>query len=364
MGVVRYALEDVAQALGCDVPLDIVCGTSAGSINACMLAAHADRPRTRASLLAERWTNLKLEDVVRPAPGEILHVAARLLGRGPGSKGREGRRGGIFDPSGVEAIVRSHVPFDRIGEHMRTGHISAMSISTTHVASGRTVVFVQRTERDVPHWGADPTMVARATDIRAEHVLASAAVPLLFPAVEVDGQFYCDGGLRQNVPLSPARRLGANGLIVVSPRYIRDQAPSAVVAEARERQYPDPLFIVGKAMNALLLDRIENDIDRLQRLNEVLAAGTRRFGPGFAAALNEELEQRRDLARLLRPLDVAPTCARRRTSACSPRSTYALLSLPNAWGDCWVGRSAASPRERPKRTCFRTSSSTASSVAA
>ena len=115
-------------------------------------------------------------------------------------------------------------------------------------------------------------------------------------------QFYCDGGLRQNVPLSPARRLGADSLIVINPRYIREDAPSPALAEAREREYPDPLFVVGKAMNALLLDRIENDIDRLERLNAVLAAGERRYGPGFGAAINEELAKAGVGA--LRPLDV------------------------------------------------------------
>ncbi|MGD0529220.1 MAG: patatin-like phospholipase family protein, partial [Polyangiaceae bacterium] len=291
VGVVRYVLEEVAKALGQDVPIDVLCGTSAGSINACMLAAHADKPTLRAAMLAERWTSLRLEDVVRPSTSELLGLAGRLLGRSPSKRKdvREGRRGGIFDPNGVEAIIRDAVPFDRIEEHIRAGRLAAISISTTHVASGRTVVFVQRRGGGLPRWGGDPTMIGRATSIRAEHVLASAAVPFLFPAVDIDGQFYCDGGLRQNVPLSPARRLGTDSLIVINPRYIREDKPSPELAEARERQYPDPLFVVGKAMNALLLDRIENDIDRLERLNAVLAAGTRRYGPGFGDALNEEL---------------------------------------------------------------------------
>jgi NTE family protein len=306
VGVVRYLLEDVARALGRDVPIDVMCGTSAGSINVCMLAAHADRPSERAAMLAKRWTDLELEDVVRPAGKEILHMAGRLLGRTPGradaSGSRPGRRGGMFDPSGVEEIVQEAVPFGRIAEHMRAGLLRAISISTTHVASGRTVVFVQRREGGLPPWGSDPTMVARAAEIRAEHVLASAAVPLLFPAVEIDGQFYCDGGLRQNVPLSPARRLGADSLIVINPRFIREQAPTPATAEAREREFPDPLFVVGKAMNALLLDRIENDIDRLAMLNAVLAAGTRRYGPGFAGTINDELH--RQGQRGLRHMDV------------------------------------------------------------
>jgi NTE family protein len=302
VGVVRYVLEDVARALGRDVPIDVISGTSAGSINAVMLAAHADKPATRAAMLAKRWTDLKLEDVVRPSPKEILQIASRLLGRTPSADARVGRRGGMFDPSGIEKIIRDAVPFGAISEHMRAGRLAAISISTTHVASGRTVIFIQRREGGIPGWGSDRTMVARPAQIEAEHVLASASVPLLFPAVEIDGHFYCDGGLRQHVPLSPARRLGADALIVVNPRYIRGDSPSPALAEERERLYPDPLFVMGKAMNALLLDRIENDIRRLQRLNAVLEAGTRRFGPGFVDALNEELGRGGESA--LRPLDV------------------------------------------------------------
>ncbi len=304
VGVVRYVLEEVSRTLGCDVPLDVLCGTSAGSINACMLAAHADQPIARGQILAKHWTDLKLDEIVKPSAGELLSLAGRLVGRArKGMRDEDGmRRGGILDPRGIEGIVRDAIPFDRVATHMRAGRLSGLSISATHVSSGRTVVFVQRAQGGVPWWGGDPTMVGRAAEIRAEHVLASAAVPLLFPAVAVDGQYYCDGGLRQNVPLSPARRLGADSLIVVNPRFIREAEPEPDVAEARERDYPDPLFVVGKAMNALLLDRIENDIDRLQRLNAVLEAGTRRYGPTFADGLNEELKAMG--VGMLRPLEV------------------------------------------------------------
>lgn len=301
VGVVRYVLEEVSKALGQAVPLDVISGTSAGSINALILASLADQP-TRAAILESRWTRLELADVIRPSGREILRVVGRLLGRAARRDTGGSRRGGMLDPGGIERVVRSAGPYESIGEHMRQGRLAALSISATHVASGRTVIFVQRREGGLPPWGADPTMVARATVMRADHALASAAVPLLFPAVAIDGQFYCDGGLRQNVPLSPARRLGAEGLIVINPRYIREQKPTPVIAEAREQQYPDPLFVTGKAMNALLLDRIENDIDRLQKLNAVLEAGERRFGPGFSSALNEELG--RSAENSLRPIDV------------------------------------------------------------
>jgi NTE family protein len=291
VGVVDYVLKDVARAIGRDVPIDILCGTSAGAINACFLAAHADAPTARADRLRARWLELRIEEVVRPSTSEIFGMIGSLFGRkrrppGPADE----RRGGLLDPAGIESIVSGQIPFERIGEHMRAGRLCGLTVSTTHVASGRTVVFVERKEAGLPSWSRDPTMTALATEIRADHALASAGVPFLFPAVRIDGEFYCDGGLRQNVPLSPARRLGADGLIVVNPRYI-GPPPDLAAARTNEAEYPAPLALLGKALNALLLDRIENDIDRLNRINSILAAGTKRFGAAFVDAVNEQMGQ-------------------------------------------------------------------------
>jgi len=299
VGVVRYILEEVSRAIGRPVPIDVLSGTSAGSINAIMLAAHAEEPIRRGELLAKAWADLELEDVVRPSPGEILSLAARMIGRSP--RGANSRRGAFFDPSGIQRIIRSLVPSGSISAHLRAGRLSAISISTTHVASGKTVIFFQSRGGVTPRWSHDPTMVARPATITPEHAIASAAVPLAFPAVEIDGEFYCDGGLRQNVPLSPARRLGADGFIVVNPRYIREEDPGAYLARGGGT-YPDPLVLAGKAMNALLLDRIENDIRRLEKLNAIIAAGERRYGPTFGATINEELGRGGEGA--LRPIDV------------------------------------------------------------
>jgi NTE family protein len=286
VGVIDYVLKDVARALGRDVPIDILCGTSAGAINACFLAAHADAPSARADRLTARWLELRIDEVIRPSTSEIFGMIGSLFGkkRPPPKEGEE-RRGGLLDPTGVEHMVVQSIPFSRIAEHMRAGLLSGLTVSTTHVASGTTVVFVERPEPGLPPWSRDPTMSARRAEIGPDHALASAAVPLLFPAVRIDGEFYCDGGLRQNVPLSPARRLGADGLIVVNPRYIGPPAtPSTNVA-----QYPAPLALFGKALNALLLDRIENDIDRLNRINAILEAGTSRFGNAFLEAVNQKV---------------------------------------------------------------------------
>jgi NTE family protein len=294
-------LTEVAKDIGREVPIDILCGTSVGAINAGTLAAHADEPVRRGEVLVQQWTNLRLDQVARPSKSEIMALVGGLVGRkrpppGPG----EVRRGGLLDPRGIEAIVRQAISPDGIRRNLESGRIKALTVSTTDVASGRTVIFLQRKEPGLPPWGHDPTITVRPAQISAEHALASAAVPLLFPAVRIDGDYYCDGGLRQNVPLSPARRLGADGLIVVNPRFIPAEAPPPELARERERDYPGPFFLFGKALNALLLDRIDADIDRLHRINLILEAGVRRFGPNFVEELNKELGDKGRLHRLKR----------------------------------------------------------------
>ncbi|MBI4509410.1 MAG: patatin-like phospholipase family protein [Deltaproteobacteria bacterium] len=284
VGVIQYLFEDVSHDLGRDVPLDILCGTSVGAINACALAAMADDPR-RVQRMIKHWTELRVGDVVRADPRAMLAMVRGLFGSKNGGD-EHARRGGILDPAGLTRIIASSVPFNNIDENLRAGRIHALTVSTTHVATGRTVVFVQRADPGLPEWSHDPTIIPRATRIRAEHALASAAIPFLFPAVRIDGEFHCDGGLRQNVPLSPARRLGASGLIVINPRHV---TPAVEAPIDHHAPFPGPLFLLGKTMNALLLDRIDNDMDRLDRITSILDAGERAYGPGFVDKINEEL---------------------------------------------------------------------------
>jgi NTE family protein len=286
VGVVDYILTRIGKDVGKPPRIDVLCGTSVGAINACVLAAYIDEPGTAARILVEEWTKLRLDEVVLPNPRELVSLLGAFVGKP--RRGSEGslRRGGLLDPAGIERVVLRTIPFHRIAKNVASGVLSALTISTTHVATGRTYMFVQYAESMRPTWSRDPTIVAVPTAIRAEHALASAALPLLFPAVRIDGDFYCDGGLRQNVPLSPARRLGASGLIVVNPRFV---APPSVPTGSQPVGYPGPLFLLGKALNALLLDRIDNDLDRLQRINAILDAGSRRYGPGFLDEVNREL---------------------------------------------------------------------------
>lgn len=286
VGVVQHILEDVSRDLGREVPLDILCGTSVGAINVCALAAFADEPRARGTRIAQVWTRLRIDDLVRLDVRGVVGVGKELLRSAATSAPASGQHASLLDTSGLERLLGDVIPFSRIDSHLDHGLLSAVTLSTTLVKSGRTIVFVHRDEPGLPPWSHDPTILPRATPLRLHHALASSAVPILFRPVSIDGELHCDGGLRQNVPLSPARRLGADGVIVVNPRYIQS-APAEPKQESLA--FPGPLFLLGKTLNALMLDRIDNDISRLESINGILEAGRRRYGPDFVDNLNQEL---------------------------------------------------------------------------
>jgi len=291
VGVVDYIEDEVARAIGRRPRLDVLCGTSVGAINACVVAAHLREPEVCRRVLRGEWQRLRIEQIVRANTGELARFFGRF-GRGkPGST--HWHRGGLLDPRGIEGIVDRAVPFAQIRENLARGDLLGLTLSTTHLVSGKTVIFVEHAPGARPRWSRDPTIAVCPTELGARHALASSALPLMFPAVQIDGEYFCDGGLRQNVPLSPARRLGASGLIVVNPRFVAPE-PSGTGEAALPHAggaAPSPLFILGKALNALLLDRIDNDLDRLKRINAILDAGTRRFGAAFVDAVNQELGQ-------------------------------------------------------------------------
>ncbi len=281
VGVVQHIVEEVAKDLGRPLPLDIICGTSVGAINACALAAFADDHKEAVRRLVAEWTSLRVNDVVKVNATGIFGILRSIIRPRP-----TGIPSAFLDPAGLQRLVASSIPFERISENIASGKLTALTVSTTHIASGKTTVYVQRGEPGLPYWGADPTVIARTAIIGTEHALASAAIPFVFPPILLDGQYHCDGGLRQNVPLSPARRLGAEGVIGIVPKYQNPEPPLV-----SENVPPTVVFLLGKVLNALLLDRMENDLARLERITAMMEAGERAFGFDFSARLNAQLDR-------------------------------------------------------------------------
>ena len=291
-GILHYLRTDLARRLGRHVPIDIVTGTSVGAINAAFIAATAEDPVAQAERIAGAWRELRIEELISLKAKDVLRAAKMMLGGDPPPPAPGSfRYGGLLDTSGLERFVVRHIPWRGIDRNLRERHVTAISVSATHVGTGHTVVFLSSADPVPREWSRDPFVRHRAARIGPRHVLASAAIPMLFPAVKIGEEFFTDGGLRQNTPMSPAIRLGADRMLLVSLRHVASQ-PKALQRENVEA-FPKPLFLAGKALNALLLDHTEYDLARMQRINLILEAGTASFGDKFEDMMNQALTKLR-----------------------------------------------------------------------
>lgn len=290
-GIVKYLREDLAGDLGGQVQFDIISGTSVGAIHAGFLAATADVPAEQGKMLVNRWESMVLEEVVSFGVREFMRAPATLLGSGKIEEFEKGekRLGGVVDTRQLERMVRRLTPWHRITRNMAQGHFDSISVSATDIGSGKTVVFVESRE-PMPPWTQDPHVRAQAVKMGPEHALASAALPILFPAIAVGERFYCDGGLRQNTPLSPALRLGADKVLVIG---LRHTIPDAAEVPEESQPFPGAAFLAGKILNAFLLDHIDYDLDRLRRFNALVAAAKSVGDGDYHRRLDEVVTQMR-----------------------------------------------------------------------
>lgn len=287
-GIIHYLRTDLAKRLGRHVPIDIITGTSVGAINAAFLAATMSDPDIQAEQMVAAWRALRIEELISLKPLDVLRAGRMMLGGDPPAPTPGSfRYGGLLDTSGLERFVVRVIPWRGIDRSLRARQLCALSVSATHVGSGHTVVFLSSAEPVPREWSRDPFVRHRAARIGPRHVLASAAIPMLFPAVKIGEDYYTDGGLRQNTPMSPAIRLGADRMLLVSLRHVAPE-PKQLERE-RSEAYPKPLFLAGKALNALLLDHTEYDLARMQRINLILEAGAASFGEKFEDMMNHAL---------------------------------------------------------------------------
>lgn len=305
-GIIRYLREELPKDVHSQVRFDILSGTSVGAINACFLAATMDQPDTQGAELERMWSSLNLEHVYK-LEGEDLWTLSRKLWRAATNEPTrpEGLRlYDILHPEPLEEMVRTRASWPRISANLAKGLFSALSVSTTRVSTGTNVTWVQRREGGVPPWSRDPNTEGREAIIGPEHALASAAIPLLFRSVKIGDDYFCDGSLRQNTPLSPALRLGAEKVLIVSLRH----KPKTPIQKPPLTTHPTTPLLMGKVLNALLLDHTDYDLDRLRRFNALLEAGTQAFGDQFISKMNEITQATRGQSyRVVQDLVVRPS---------------------------------------------------------
>jgi NTE family protein len=297
-GVLRFLFEELPKDLGKAPQFDIVTGTSVGAIHACFVAATAHQTSERGRSLRDIWEGLEARSLFGSRLQQLARVpgivrAALKGGEGFGTSQPPERLFGLINTRRLEALVNRSVPWPCIRKNLRERRIEALSIAATEVATGRVVVFVETDPPGVPPWTHDSSVIARAAEIGPSHALASAAIPFLFPGVRVERSYYVDGGLRLNTPLAPALRLGANRVLVVSLTQGPKHGPEGDTEALRMKHFGNPVFLGGKLLNALLLDRIEADLRHMRLLNDVLVRVRQTGGPEVLAAVADTVRSDR-----------------------------------------------------------------------
>ena len=262
----------VMRAIGKHLPelqIPILTGVSAGAINTSFLASHRGPLGRSSEELCEIWGRIEMKNVFRTDfPGLSRNALRWLFALGAGGGGP--RVTGLVDTAPLRDLLcwglsADDGPIPGIIDNLDAGRLQAVAMLAVNYGTGQTVSWVDG--RDFETWER-PERVARRTRLTVDHVMASSALPLLFPPIRLGDHWYGDGGIRLSAPLSPALHLGAERILAVSPRYARSQA-EADQTTLQGKRVP-PVQIAGNLLNAIFLDVLDQDVARLERLNQVV----------------------------------------------------------------------------------------------
>jgi NTE family protein len=251
-----------------DLHFQIITGVSAGAINATFLAARRGSLGTKAAQLADMWCELECSNIWHFDWKTLLPFRS-LIGSIFWWR-KWGTKHGFVDTSPLAQLLyrvvdaRPGQPIRGIKENLEDGTLHAVALMTLDYSTGQSVRWFQGRHMEV--WEG-PNRRSEPTELTVEHVLASSALPFLFPAVKIGSEWHGDGGIRLAAPLSPAVHLGASRIIAMSTGYQRteSEANTPVVSG-----YPPAAQVIGQLLNAIFLDVIDEDVVRLERLNEML----------------------------------------------------------------------------------------------
>ncbi len=265
-GVLRAVADILPKGAG--NPFPIICGASAGAINAVALAADAGNYHRAARRLHGVWNNFRSNQVYRTdAPGVIRNSLAWMKAAVTG--GRAHRPVSLLDNSPLVRLLQRRVHFPAVQQAIEAGHLDALAVTCSAYGSGHSVCFFQSVPGLQP-WRRVRRVGVPAT-IKLEHLLASSALPFIFPAVRIEDEYFGDGSMRQIAPISPALHLGADRVLVVAVGAQLRSSQALAIESSAGKRYPTLAQIAGHALNSIFLDVLEADLERLQRINRTLS---------------------------------------------------------------------------------------------
>ena len=265
VGVLK-ALTEILPATAHN-PFPIICGTSAGAINALYIASHPGTLREAVLQLESLWRSLQPELIYKTALGSLLKSLARLgvslFNEGVGAH----RPLALLDNSPLRQLLHDCIRFEGIEQSIACGDLEAVAVTATGYTSGHSVSFFEAAS-GVLGWQRH-RRIGSPTRLTLDHLMASAAIPTIFPAVKLNREYFGDGALRQTAPISPALHLGANRLFIIGVSGNRN--PEHWYRRKVVRHSPSMAQIMGHLFSSAFIDALEGDIEHMERINELLA---------------------------------------------------------------------------------------------
>ena len=245
----------------------ILTGVSAGAINIAYLAAHRGPLAAAVEALSGEWGRLTVDRVYRIRPGRLAGAGLRWLAQmALGRRSGPAVVHGLMDMTPLREFLARSLDLEGIDANIAAGRLRAVALSATPYASDQTVTFVHGAPA-VPTWRR-ALRYSLKTRLSLDHVMASAAIPILFPAVRLGDRFYGDGSVRQIAPLAPAIHLGASAVLVITTRPDPHSATPVIPKGALE--YPSVAEVIGLLLHAVFMDGPDADAERLERVNQLL----------------------------------------------------------------------------------------------
>ena len=264
---VLNAIADIAKKIGNHQPFRIYSGISAGAINAAFLAAGSDDFYQTSRKLSDLWSSLTTDNVFKTDAVSLGKIGLRWVGElsfGSFTGTTPGRS--LLETDPLYDLIRNNLNFSMIQKQIDKGALHALAITALNYKNSEAITFVQG-QNNTNDWERTRRRSERA-HIQAEHIMASSAIPLLFPPIAVGDRYFGDGCIRNQTPLSPSLHLGAKDLMVIG---VRQNEKKLVNENDKSESAPSVAKVINVLLNSVLLDGIDVDIERLARINEFLS---------------------------------------------------------------------------------------------
>ncbi len=270
VGVLRAIAELCPRAPGGGSPFSVFSGVSAGAINAVSVASGADDFPRAVARLAEVWRGLTPDSIYRTDTRRLVSIGSRWIkDLSAGGLLSSSHINYLLDTSPMRSLLTETMPISRLSQQFRSGTVRGVAVSATSYSNGLAVTFFDGHRSIAPWFRAN--RVGLRQRLRLPHVLASSAIPIFFPPIRIRGLFYGDGCVRMHAPLSPAIHLGADRLLAIG---VQPATAIELPLDRADQPHPEwvpPSEIAGLLLNAIFLDALESDLERLMRVNRTVA---------------------------------------------------------------------------------------------